>query len=400
MKYIKSYALLCAALFVTSCGGSNPEATSGAINYTLEIGENKVFPLDDETAFDRIDGKYVAFDGMEYYTFLHRDNHSLYFYDYNTAEVAHITQMDKQGPNAVEIPYYYLELMVQDFDHIFVNTLKFFYRINKEAQVLEKYTENGNTWNDPDIHLDKASVYKNGKFNLGMGITVPAKGDTNFLRAVFDFESGQIEEKYIDERILVKEYETKRDRLEEMAKSGGVMNMNIDFVGNDQRLIAGTAIGDSLYIFENYELVGAYYAGDPQVATTDLDGWFDKTKVETFEGGGVSMGPNPVQPAYYIGLLLSADGQQVYRIFIHGTREVLREGDEEEVPEVIGASLIVFDLATKTSSSLPLPVDDLEISYYSSDTFVTPDGILFPVKEVESESEKVYRVLKVKKESE
>jgi len=366
------------------------------VEYRLINQPVKSFELDYETAFDQIDGKYFEIDGVGYYSFFNRKNNSLYFYDYETGELFHKTQMSKDGPDAVEYPYYFFDYYVHDFENIFINTMAFYYRINKDGKVLKRIkTKEGDFFSKKDIAIDGATTYANGKLYCGFRVSVPEKGDTSWLRTIYDFENEFFEELYVDERLLVPNHEEKAEKLREMAKTGGISTLPSFFVGNEREIYGSSAISDSLYYFKGIEFKGAFYAGDPEVEVTSLDGYFNKTKIETFEGGGISIGPKAIQPAFYTEMLSTPDYKFVYRILIHGTKAKVIPDSEREVPEVFGASLIIFDSDTKTSTKITLPIEELNISYYSSDVFVSRQGIHFPVKETESESIKSYNVISI-----
>lgn len=385
------------AFLIQSCGDSNKIEESKEVVYTLVEQPNKEFELDYETAFDQIDGKYVEIDGTAYYTFFNRKNSSIYFYDYETGELYHQTKMAKDGPDAVEYPYYFFDYYVHDFDNIFINTMAFYYRINKDGEVLKriKPDDTSGFFSRKNIAIDGAMEYRDGKLYCGISQSVPAEGDTSWLRTVYNFESETFEKEYVDERFLVPNYEEKARRLREMAKTGGISSVSTFFAGNAEEVYGSSAINDSLYHFVGSEFRGAYYAGDPEVEVTNLEGYFNKTKIETFEGGGISIGPKAIQPAFYTEMLSSPDNRYIYRILIHGTKPKVEEGSDKERPEVFGATLTIFDTVTKTSGKISLPVEELGINHYSTDVFVSRNGIHFPNKNIESESLKSYKLYRI-----
>lgn len=394
-KHIHLVALL--LIFILhSCGNTSGETENSKVEYRLISQPDKSFELDYETAFDQIDGKYVEIDGTGYYTFFNRKNNSLYFYNYESGELYHRTQMSKDGPDAIEYPYYFFDYYVHDFDNIFINTIAFYYRINKDGKVLKRIkSQQGDFFTKKDIAIDGATTYANGKLYCGLRVLVPEEGDTSWLRTIYDFENEVFEKVYVDESLLVPNYEEKAEKTREMAKTGGVSTLPSFFVGNEKQLFASSAINDSIYYFEGTDFKKAYYAGDPEIETTNLEGYFNKTKVETFEGGGVSIGPKAIQPAFYTDMLVTPDYRYVYRILIHGTKAKVVPDSDREVPEVFGATLVIFDTQTKTSSKINLPIDELNLSFYSQDVFVSNQGIHFPVKETESESIKSYKVISI-----
>lgn len=385
------------AFLIQSCGGSREAEEAKEVVYTLIEQPNKEFELDYETAFDQIDGRYVEIDGAAYYTFFNRKNSSLYFYEYESGELYHQTKMSKDGPDAIEYPYYFFDYYVHDFDNIFINTMAFYYRINKDGEVLKriKPDDTSNFFSRKNIAIDGAMAYKDGKLYCGIRLSVPAEGDTSWLRTVYDFENETFEKEYVDERLLMPNYDEKVKRTREMAKTGGVSSVSTFFAGNAGEVYGSSAINDSIYHFVGTDYKGAYYAGDPEVEVTNLEGYFNKTKIETFEGGGISIGPKAIQPAFYTEMLSTPDNRYIYRILIHGTKAKIDEGSDKERPEVFGATLTIFDTLTKTAGKINLPVEELGITYYSTDVFVSRRGIHFPNKDIESESLKSYKVYSV-----
>ena len=391
--------LLIVLLFILSaCGtSSNKESEAGNVSYELTQLEDKVFMLDDETSVDGIYAKYVVVDGVGYYSFFNRPNRHLYFYNYKTGEIAHKIKLAADGPNEIIYPYGFFEYWVHDFDNIFVNTMQFYYKINKEGEVLKRVKSHENfSFSDSRLSLDASTTFKDGKLYTSNTSFVTAEGDTSWLRANFDFEKGEVEKYYLDERTILPDFEEKAERTREMAKTGGITSLAFFFAGNDQNLYGTSQISDSLYYFENSEFKETYFAGDPEIKSTDLDGFFMLSIVTRTENS-VSIGPNPTQPPHFVGnLYTSPDKQMIYRVLVHGTKPRINPETNKEEPKIFGASLIVFDTKTKKSGVIKLP-EELINQVALNNAFVTEEGIHFSLKEANSESEKVYKVVKVSK---
>lgn len=389
---IKPYLFLFLIPIVSLSCSSQKQLEETTIEYKLVVKDNKTFILDEETAFDDIDGKYIEIDNKGYYSFFNRKNHSLYFYEYATGKLYHQIKLAKEGPDQIEIPYYFFEYWVHDFDNVFINTLAYQYRINKEGKVLKRIKEKreGSFFNKKNFSFDAATSYENGKLYTSAGSLIPLEGDTSWRRAIYDFDKDAYEKEYVNERILVADYDEKLRKLRDMSRTGGVSSLPIYFAGSHANLYGTTAINDSLYLFSNAEFKQAFYAGDPNIKVTDLDGFFNKTKVENLEGGGVRIGPKVIQPAFYNAIFHSPDKIYVYRILIHGTKPYINPESNKEEPKIIGASLVIFNTDSKNSATVELPVEQISLGYNNSDIFVSKEGIHFPVKETESEEEKSY----------
>lgn len=396
MKTTVTPILLTFLLIVTACGtSSNKESEAGKVSYELTQLEDKIFMLDDETSVDGIQAQYVVVDGVGYYTFLNRPNRHIYFYNYKTGEIAHKIKLDDDGPNAILYPYYFFEYWVQDFDNIFINTMQFYYRINKEGEVLKRILVSQNfSFNQTRLSLDASTTFKDDKLYSSHTSLVTAEGDTSWLRVIYDFEKGEAEKYYLDERIILPDFEEKAEKIREMAKSGGISSLSFQFAGDNQNLYATSQISDSLFYFENRELKNTYFASDPEIRSTDLEGFFTLSIVTKSENS-ISIGPNPNQPPHFVGnLYTSPDKQMIYRVLVHGTKPRINPETDKEEPKVFGASLIVFDTKTKQSGSINLPKELIDQVVLTS-AFVTEEGIHFPLKEANSESEKTYKVFKV-----
>ena len=384
-------------LILTACGNSSNKVSGTAdVVYEPTQLEDKVFKLDDETSVDGIQAQYTVIDGVGYYSFFNRPNRHIYFYNYKTGEIAYKVKLDDDGPNAVLFPYYSFTFWVHDFDNIFINTMQFYYRINKEGEVLNRTMAHQMfSFSDDILVFDGSTSYKNGKLYSSNSKFVNQKGDTSWLRAIFDFEKGEVEKYYLDERIILPDFEEKAEKVREMAKTGGVSSLSFHFAGSDQQLYASSAINDSLHYFEGTKQIKTYFAGNPEVPSTDLEGFFTKSII-TRSDNGVSIRPNPTQPAYFYATFSSLDKQLIYRILVHGTKPIFDPEMNEEQPKIFGASLIVFDTKTKKSGMIDLPIELIE-QVDLTNSFVTEEGIHFAMAEAKSENEKAYKVIKIDK---
>lgn len=287
-KTIKAFLLL-SIFTLFSCEGKVEETTDN-INYQITELEPKVFDLDDETAFDRITPKYTFIDGKGYYHFFNRQNDSFYFYDYESGKLAYQVKLSSDGPDEVRYPWSF-DYWVHDLDNIFINTMQAYYQVNRDGKVLKRTVVlDVFSFEEPQLSFDQSTTFENGKLYSTHKVMVPAKGDTSWLRAVFNLEKGKIEKTYLDERMILSGYEEKAERIREMSKTGGITTLSFQFTGDHKNLYGSSIISDSLYYFQEDKLMDVYFAGVPGIKSTDLDGYFTLSIVKEINGG-VSIGP-------------------------------------------------------------------------------------------------------------
>ena len=358
----------------------------------------KFFDLDDETNYENIGLKLNKIDGKDYISFFNRNNWSIYFYDYATGKIHNKVTMQKEGPDAVAAPYFFLEYFAHNTDSIFINTHKFYYLVNSQGKLLDNGAlnseENKSFFEAKNLSFDNATYYKNNTIYCGLNTSL-SKSEIPLLRGAFNLESKKIENEQIAENILVKDYDAVTQIKSELAKNGGMTSLDKYFVRNEEYLLGSTSISDSIYLFKDDNLIKTIYASDPDIKTANFKSFFDRWKVETFEGGGISISSKGEQPPFFTDMLIDPNEKFIYRILIHGTKPVFNEELKRELPEVIGTTLVVVNIESGTVHHFELPMEEISVKTYARGLFVNDAGIHFPVREQENENEIRYKVFKV-----
>ena len=381
-------------LLLIGCGEEATSKKTTSFKGELVQQNDKAFPLDLETRFDRLNGQVVTVQDTLYFSFLNRENHSIYVYDFHTGSLRKKIALEKEGPNAAPAPSFYFEYYIIDWNRILINNLQHYIMINDKGQVLNKslVPESTSYFSTETIDFDNATFIKDDMLICGLRRTLAQEGNPSYKRAIFQLDSLQLIEKSIDERDFVSEYGAILAKNTKNAELGGLQGFTSNFAQAKEQLYASYAINDSIFLFENGKQTNAFYAGNPKIKVANLDAFFANTVVETFGTGGVRVYRNPKQAPTYLGLFADFDGRYIYRIMSHGAIPEYNEQSKREMPKSIGMSLIVFDTYTKQSKAFDLPHEN--ISVYGA--FISDTGIHFPLKEQEKEDQKVYAVFTMK----
>ncbi|NVJ47535.1 MAG: hypothetical protein HWE07_10420 [Cytophagia bacterium] len=103
------------------------------------------------------------------------------------------------------------------------------------------------------------------------------------------------------------------------------------------------------------------------------------------------------QPPRFGDVFVSPDGNLIHRILIEETRGKKVETLDHDIPEVVKASLVVFDKSSGLLTNFDLPAEEIDIplSTQSRSVFVSSVGIHFETKEQENEDRLDFRVFGV-----
>lgn len=366
------------------------ELPKAHINYQLVQQPDKVIQLDNEAAFDLIQARLFVIQDVTYYSFFNGGNKSIYFYSLDSGNLVKKIQLSSSGPNSTRVFGFLLNYWAQDLDHILIRSFDHIYKISGKGEVLTSIKlETGNILNNDRVSFDEATEYKNGKLYCSLSTAIKNKSDTSWLRCFYDLEKGKIEERYIDERVLVPGYEEKAKRILEDRLKGSILSPKTRFVSTERGLFGTSDINDSIYLFEDFRLKEVYYAGNPNIACTDIFGYYNKEDLLILADGLAGI-PAMVQPAHYTHLLISPNRQIIYRVLIHGTAAKANPKTGKLQPEPTGVSIIRFNTLTKNSATVNFPIESVEIKHFTN-ILATNEGILIPVKEQELEGQKVYK---------
>ena len=393
------YSLFVIVTFLLiSCGKENTTKADNNIIGELVQETDKVFTLDNETSFDHLQGKLHTVNDTLYYSFFNRENHSIYIHDFNSGHLHKKIVLEKEGPNGVPAPNWFLEYYFIDWDNILVNNLEAYFMVNHKGEVLNKslISEGTSFFNKETIAFDETTYVIDNMLFCGLQRILAKEGEASYKRAIFQLDTLKVIKKSIDERDFVIEYNDILAKNTANAKLGGLDNFTTQLAQVNKQLYGTYAINDSLFLFENEKYVNSFYAGNPKVKVASLDAFLDNTIVERFTSstgnGGVSVYPNPTQAPTYANIFSDPNGRYIYRIMKEGSTPEYNDNLQKEVPKLIGLSLIVFDTETKQSQAFDLPHEHIKV--YGA--FVSSSGIYFPYKEQAREDQKVYAVFKIK----
>lgn len=405
MRYNLCVFLL-AVFILNSCDQSNSgeNSKSSEINQPIEVIDKgiKSFPIDDETNFEGlVDLKLTSLEGQEYLSFYSKEANSIYMYNYENAEVFRRIQLEKTGPNSIR-QFFTFQYFFHDMDSIFINIpLMGQYMINQKAEVVDKLVSGGRGISMDEVRnvgYDQASYFNNGQVNTLLGGQFNNKTKDAYFRATVDWSSDSITSKSIPSKELFPNYA----EIVEVMNTSDKTYFGIEtiFLRGTQFLIGSTPISDSVFVFKENIKSGAIYVGSPNHSIADFETYLNLKEVKMVRSGSsgsISNVVEPVQPAYYGDITISPDGKYLYRVLSHGTKAVYNELLKQDRPEVIGATLIVVNIATEQISYFDLPVDEIQVSVpVSTNVFTSSAGIHFRVKDQDNENEIQFRVFGVK----
>lgn len=407
MRYNPIKTLL-AVLLLSSCGGTEKNEKVDNIiaeRKPLELIDKgiKAFPLDDETNFERlIDLKFNTIDEVDYLSFFDRQAYSIYMYDYNQSTLFRRIQLEKVGPNGI-IEFFTFQFFFHSMDSIFIRVpLIGQYLINDKAEVIDKHAAAGLKLSQNEIRnasYDGASYYENGKINaLWTGTNQGKNQETTYLRAIIDWKNDSIASRYISANQVFADYPKIQEMLNRKDKT--FIPIKVHFLRSPEFLFASTPISDSIFLFKDNQRVKSIYAGNPNYNIADYETFLNLREIKNIRSGSsgsVSKVQEPIHPPYYGDFSISPDGKYIYRVLSHGTKPLYNEVLERDIPDVIGATLIVVNTETNEISYFELPIDEIDLQVSESpNVFTSHEGIHFRVKDQQNEDEIQFRVFGVK----
>ncbi|KYG84190.1 hypothetical protein AWW67_03515 [Roseivirga seohaensis] len=409
MRYNPIKTLL-VVLLLSSCGGTEKsEKTDNIIaeRKPLELIDKgiKSFPLDHETDFQWIkDPSIFQKNGKEYLTFYNRPNHSIYLYDYDSAQLFKKVTLSEQGPNTVPKPFRF-KYLIHSMDSIFVQIpYSGIYLINNQAEVIHRLVSNGEmTFSQRraerinTVSLDEASTYKKGMLSVANNNQIN-QPNRPFVRAFVNWEIGSITSDFIRPESFITLYE--EIQAVRNTKGKTIMPLPKHFAADDQYVYATTPISDSIYVFAGNELVKPIYAGVPSETITDYKSYMPLREliIESSGGSGSVSGPSKMnQPPFFTNLYISPNHKYLYRILSHGTKPAINLTTNIEYAAITSATLLVLDLTTEETTSIELPIGELKLYVpTSSGVFANNAGLHIQVKDQQNEDEIQFRVFGVK----
>ncbi len=399
MKNSLKYSLICwCVMLCLSCKTERSKQTPK--EYSLVRQTDKVFVLDNETAYDQLeDEKIVTINNIRYYCFFNRANYSIYIYNYDTSSLYRKIQLEREGSNGIVAPYFHVGFLVHDLNTIIINTNKFIYIVNANGKIIKKAeTTVESIIDDTCVQLDNTSYFEDNKLYTSLYTIVPNDVDDNPTKGVFNFDTGSIEATYLENSVLVKNHDKIIERTKKwMTKYGTVISVGAFFAKDTNTLYASSLLNDSIYAFKNAKLQKTYYASDPNVTTANYTNFLDKheTEIKHLSDESSYDGSKSTNCAYYTSMFIDPEYNWIYKILIHGTKTAIDPNTKEEFQVVRKASLVALNLSSETTKVFNIPLDVINLNDYYTNTLVSNEGIHFSIKEPENENEKRYAVYKV-----
>ena len=385
-------------LIFFSCQQEKKSDNDNSTTQSLTITDAgiKTLALEDGVNFEGLKALILTtINDQEYISFYDRITHSIYLYDYQTDDLFKKISMEKYGPNAVkEVSRFFFHTI----DSIFIDNSFGIYLINGKGEVVTKKSKgarhkNGVVFLDSDsknYYFHQDSYFNHGQ--IEMTISLLNRTGEDYEYAIFDFQKDSISKELIKTETIIKNYEEVLKVKEEVRKRGGWASSILRFFSrNKNHLCSSTSISDSLYVFNEGELIKTIYAGVPEIDVASYSDCMKIDIVERFEGG-MTLHKNPKQPAFYKNMLMSPDGKLIYRFLYHGAKPKFVDGSERAVPNPLGTTLIIMDTETEELSYHELPIEEIDIDY---NLFVSNEGIYFRVKDQQNEDQVQFRFFKV-----
>ena len=378
--------------------GTNESSTTQAL--TITDAGIKTLALEDGVNFEGLTAlKLATIDDKEYITFYDRITHSIYLYDYETNNLFKKVSMEKDGPNAVKNAN---KFFIHTIDSIFVDGSMGIHLINSKGEVLTKKTKGSKLHNGMPLITSDSKFYRfhpDSRFKNGhieMVISQMRRDIKNHEYAIFNFEKDSIIEELVQTEEIINNFrEIQKVQEEANERRESAYAINRFFASNKNYLYSNNSISDSLFLFKEGKLSKAIYAGVPTIEIANYSDYSTLQIIERYDNGARAF-ENPKQPPHYKSMLLSPDGQFIYRVLHHGTKPEFIQGEERPIPKPLGATLIVMDTETETLSYYDLPAGEIDLPlYFENSLFVSNEGIFFRVKDQQNEDQVQFRFFKV-----
>ena len=177
-------------------------------NISLTNVGYKKFILDSITTNTNINFRLNKINDKEYLSFFNRENFSIYIYNYKSGKLLRKIKIHRNGLNAITIPFYSIEYYIHTLDSIFISTIKNYYLLNSKGAILKKIT--------PVIEskyikvkkpiFDESTSYKRGILSFKIDVDLPDKNSLSYLRRSYDFDKEIVVGDFVNENILVHNY--------------------------------------------------------------------------------------------------------------------------------------------------------------------------------------------------
>jgi len=405
VKKYSNFFLLILILGI-SCADKNVNGHKTAQLIPLSI---KSIPLDNETNFAFLKPKIYTIQNAEYLSFYNENTRTIYVHQYKDNIVLNKIPLAKEGPDEIKGSYikgYHIHTL----DSIFVDAREFVYLVNSSGKVLDKIElpqqEDGRRfYSGLETDLSTSTYFRNNTLYTNIEIQVPNKESANPIRGALNFNTHAIEKTIIEKREVFKDYDAMVDFDTDLEKHGGYIGISAQTITNADTFYITSKINDSIYEYVGENLKNRFFAGHTNFPAHTYQDHYNSWDIKT--GNGISMISKPKSGPYFTDFVPDPEFKNLFRLLIHGKKEVIEETTQKKDTEddsnplnvfanlpksqMTGASLIVFNLKEKSSSIYPIPIDEV----IPTNFFISKSGIHFRIKNQESENELRYKIFNI-----
>jgi len=359
--------------------------------------------LDSFTSNSNVNFRLTKIKNNEYLSFFNRNNFSIYIYGYKSGKLIKKIKLGENSLNKITTPYYALDYYIYTLDSIFVSTIKNYYLLNSDGKILKKLTpiiKNKYVKIKRPV-FNEATNYKNGLLSFEIETDFPDKNEKTYLWRSYDFNKNIVTGNYINKSILVSNYnDVLNFKLLNLKKRGTYDKIAIQFVKENNKLFASTAINDSVYVFDsNKKLINIFYAGDKNIKIPGFIEYFKRKKI-TRMGIATAIEDKLEQPPFFTNMFIDKENGFIYRILIHGAKAIFNSNStvltEKKLSVLKGATLVAINIDSKKLYTFELPINEIQIPLDNSKIFLTNTGLHFPLIRQEKENIIRYKILKIK----
>jgi hypothetical protein len=374
----------------TAVSGESKPAVEGKITLT-DKGITRI-SIGPDADFGLLKGlKTNKINGVEYLSFFDTQSRSIYLNELETGQIVNIIKLQNEGPNQVQ-SFSRIDYFFHSLDSIFIDThTAAYYLINDKGEVLKKMGKSDGSFGERSPVSFEGVSYFDGKLIHGDSrIPFPSTAeDFVYTRASFEPTEVLKVEQSLESKILLNNFEEIMSYRKEI---GTIFKIPRQFVRNNRYLFGTTPLSDSIFVFENNQLVESIYAGQPDVDLIDFKEYLNINQVKR-QKGEVRRVVATKQSPYFINTLIDPEGMLIYRVLMEGTQTKVNINSGDTEPEIIGARLVEIHLKTGDISTLELPIDQIELKIpNNNEVFVDSNGIHFKAKEQQNENEVLFRV--------
>lgn len=336
----------------------------------------------------------------QYLSFSDWRSKMIHIYDYASGAPHKIIKLKDEGPHGINI-LVRLNHFIHSLDSIFIDgQTPIYYIINDKAEVLKRISKLDNSKdlgvNGSPMIFDLATHFANNQIHGAYEYQHKSpykKKAFVYARASLDIESGTEVSKSIKNESYISSFNEAQEYQDRMAEKDGLFHIIPKHFVRDSKYLYGTSpISDSISVFEEGRLIHKFFAGYSGYDVTDYKKYLNGERM-TWRPGRLRVIVAAKQPPFFINTLIDPDGKYIYRLLLHGTKAAIDEDTGDEIPKLIGATLLAIDLNTYETLSLELPIEKLDLKLTrNTQIFASIEGVNIRAKDQENEDEVQFRV--------